>query len=307
MKVSVIIPVYNAVHFLDKSIQSALDQRQTSEVLLIDDTSTDGSWEKCMKWKGKDRRVKLYKNEGIKGAGAARNVGLLNATCAYIAFLDADDYYLDGRFEEDEIQFKNNLNIDVIANSLTILNESKIITSGLNSIYSNNKVIGYNPSFSKININHIGNGNSFSIIGLTIKREVFTTVGYFDESMKQCQDTDLNIRLILMSNIYSGNYGKPVVVYYRHDTNSTMNMPEAVYYRRKAAKKHFHLAIRHKVKPLLILKFFKDFMEYDFLWVYGKNHRLKKYMKITLIPFFLLRIFSKNDPEYDKDRKILLS
>jgi len=106
MKVSVIIPVYNAAPFLDKSIQSALDQRQTGEVILIDDRSTDRSWEKCEAWVKKDKRVKLFKNEGIKGAGAARNVGLRNATCEYIAFLDADDYYLEERFHQDQLLFE---------------------------------------------------------------------------------------------------------------------------------------------------------------------------------------------------------
>ncbi len=149
MQVSVIIPIYNAAPFLDISIKSALNQVQTSEVLLIDDRSTDGSWQICEEWARKDKRVRLFKNEGLKGAGAARNVGILKAKFAYIAFLDGDDFYLENRFLLDQEIFANHPIIDFITNSIRILSVEPT---------KNNKTIGLlsnknNITFSQLIIN----------------------------------------------------------------------------------------------------------------------------------------------------------
>ncbi len=307
MKVSVIIPVHNAAPFLDKSIQSALVQKQTGEVLLIDDRSTDDSLEICKRWELKDSRVKVFVNEGTKGAGAARNVGLRHATCDYIAFLDADDYYLEGRFEDDYNLFVENNDIEVVANALSIITLDKNKSVSINSIYEHQSILSYKPSFSKIKLKNFVNGNSFSIISLTIRRDVFQKVGYFDESLKQCQDTDMNLRLMLNTNIYSGNAEKPVVVYLRHNNNTTKNDTEAVNFRRKASKKHFRMAFEQNLDLKNKWKFLKNFIEYDYLWIFGKNLRLKKFYKAILLPLFIYRLISKTDPDYDKNRKILPS
>lgn len=307
MKVSVIIPVYNAAPFLDKSIHSALEQKQTGEVLLIDDRSTDESLVICKKWEKVDSRVKVFVNEGTKGAGAARNVGLRNATCEYIAFLDADDYYLDGRFVETEVLFENNNSIDAVANSLLVILQNIEHTTELKTSHKNQSIIGYLPSFSFINLEEFVHGNSFYITGLTIRRDVFLTLGYFDENLKQTQDTDLIMRLLLNCCVFSGNYDSAVVVYYRHISNTTNNSTEAIFYRRKFAKKHFKLAYRHDLSRNVKWKLFKDYIENDYLWLFGRSHSYKKYFKIILLPFFIFRLISKTDHSYDKDRKIHLS
>ena len=58
MNVSVIIPIFSAAPFLGRSIQSAIDQRQTGEVISVVDRSTDGSWEKCIEKGDKYKRWK---------------------------------------------------------------------------------------------------------------------------------------------------------------------------------------------------------------------------------------------------------
>lgn len=305
MQVTVIIPVYNAFPFLDKSIQSALDQKQTREVLLIDDRSTDGSLKICKKWELKDSRVKLLVNEGTKGAGAARNVGLRHATCEYVAFLDADDYYLNGRFDEDLQLFTNLKEIEVIANPLIILTSDQKNAKGINLVYEHNQIIGYKPSYSIIDLSEFTKGNRFCITGLTLKRKLFDKIGNFDEHLKQCQDTDLIIRMIIDSRMISGNIAKPVVVYSRHNHNTTNLTTEVIYFRRNAAKKHFKLILKRKFALKIILKFLKDFVEYDYLWYFGKDNNFKRYWKLVLLPLFLYRIFSKNDPEYIRDRKFI--
>lgn len=89
--ISVIVPVYNREQYIDKCVQSILNQTYTNlEVILVDDGSTDSSSEMCDKWQEKDSRVRVVhqKNGGLSNA---RNTGLKLSSAEYTAFVDADD------------------------------------------------------------------------------------------------------------------------------------------------------------------------------------------------------------------------
>jgi len=90
--ISVIIPVYNVCGFLDRCLETIIDQSYTDlEILLVDDGSTDGSGELCDEWAARDERIRvIHKPNG--GAADARNVGIEAATGEYLMFVDADDY-----------------------------------------------------------------------------------------------------------------------------------------------------------------------------------------------------------------------
>ena len=99
-KISVIIPVYNAAAYVTQAVESALEQPETGEVILVEDGSSDNSLEVCRMLADENPRVRLYQhpNGGNRGAGPSRNLGMAKSTCPLIAFLDADDFYLPGRF-----------------------------------------------------------------------------------------------------------------------------------------------------------------------------------------------------------------
>ena len=91
IKVSVIIPVYNVEKYLERQIESVLNQSlKDIEVFLVDDGSTDGTASICDKYQKIDSRIKVIhkKNEG---AHKARNVAIALATGEYLAFFDGDD------------------------------------------------------------------------------------------------------------------------------------------------------------------------------------------------------------------------
>lgn len=89
--ISVIIPVYNAKNSLDKCIYSIVEQSETNyEIILINDGSTDGSWELCKKWEKQSPRIHAYTQHNA-GVSVARNFGLDKAHGKYILFVDADD------------------------------------------------------------------------------------------------------------------------------------------------------------------------------------------------------------------------
>ena len=90
--ISIIIPVYNAAKFLERSLGSVLKQSYRNlEIITVDDGSTDDSLELLNSFAASDSRVKvIHKENG--GSSSARNAGLKIATGEYIGFIDADDY-----------------------------------------------------------------------------------------------------------------------------------------------------------------------------------------------------------------------
>ncbi len=93
IKISVIMPIYNAGEYLTRAISDVLSQTLTElELICIDDGSTDNSPKIIKNFAAKDKRVKVI-HEKNSGPSVARNYGLKSAKGKYIMFLDADDFY----------------------------------------------------------------------------------------------------------------------------------------------------------------------------------------------------------------------
>lgn len=91
MRISVIIPVYNAEKYLQPCVDSVLMQTYKDfELILVDDGSKDGSGAMCEKIASQDSRVHVVHQKNA-GAGAARNAGIKTAKGEYIVFVDSDD------------------------------------------------------------------------------------------------------------------------------------------------------------------------------------------------------------------------
>lgn len=92
--VSVITPLYNSELYIERTIQSVLNQTYENwEMLIIDDCSTDNGYKLVQEIAFKDSRIKLLKNDVNSGAAIARNKGIKAAQGKYIAFLDSDDQW----------------------------------------------------------------------------------------------------------------------------------------------------------------------------------------------------------------------
>ena len=99
VKVSVIVPIYNAEKHLEQCLNSIVSQTlKKIEIILIDDGSTDGSAEICKKYLS-DSRVTYYHKEN-EGLAAARDDGMLRATGEYIGFVDSDDWIKPEMYEK---------------------------------------------------------------------------------------------------------------------------------------------------------------------------------------------------------------
>lgn len=98
--VSVIIPIYNAEKYLEESLRGVINQTlRNTEIICVDDGSTDSSPDILMKLANEDKRIRIVTQEK-SDAGAARNRGLKEAKGKYLSFLDADDIFEPQMLEE---------------------------------------------------------------------------------------------------------------------------------------------------------------------------------------------------------------
>lgn len=125
-KVSVIVPVYNASHYLEDCIKSVLAQTyENLEVILVDDGSIDNSYEICERFSNLDQRVICFRNIN-HGVSYSRNFGIKNSTGFFIVFLDSDDYMLPDCVERLVLCYQNN--------------EPDIVIGGLKLVYNSHTI-----------------------------------------------------------------------------------------------------------------------------------------------------------------------
>ena len=99
MLISIIVPIYNVELYLEKCIESIINQTYKNlEIILVDDGSTDSCGKICDEYAKKDNRIKvIHKING--GLSDARNKGMEIAKGKYIGFVDGDDYVASDMYE----------------------------------------------------------------------------------------------------------------------------------------------------------------------------------------------------------------
>ena len=100
--ISILIPNYNKEQYLNKCLESVIAQTYANwECIIVDDHSTDKSWEILSEFSLQDNRFKIYRrpNELKEGGNGARNYAIELAKGEFIAFLDSDDFWGPRRLE----------------------------------------------------------------------------------------------------------------------------------------------------------------------------------------------------------------
>lgn len=295
MKVSVIIPVHNAALYLCDAVTSALDQPEVAEVILIDDHSSDGSLAIAQEMQEKDHRVQLFQNNTeTHGPGAARNIGIQHAGCEWIAFLDADDYYLPGRFLYDDDTLRLQHQCIAMYRDVVIRTNDLVVEEILHGSYRSGYILRSGNHGEEVTLRDFLNGGGLHLNGLTIRRDAVLQMGAFDESLIQGQDTDFIFRFLVKNRIYNIESHEPGAVYRVHDTNTIRKTSEGIFYRRQAACKHLKLSFTNLLSPRIISRILRKYLEYDYLLVAGnKQNTFKAFFKLLLLPIMLCRCFIK--------------
>ncbi len=138
IKVSVIIPVYNAEDYIHQCLDSLLQQTlKEFEIICVDDGSTDKSLQIMRDYENMDSRI-IVKRQSNKGAGAARNFGLQFAKGEYLSFLDADDFF-EPKMLEVCVDTMNREHSDIAGYLAKRFNQEKglfsLITNSINDSY----------------------------------------------------------------------------------------------------------------------------------------------------------------------------
>ncbi|GGD75538.1 glycosyltransferase family 2 protein [Paenibacillus nasutitermitis] len=119
-KISVLMPVYNSIRYIDEAVNSILRQTYKDfEFLIIDDCSSDGTLEYLQNLK--DRRIRLITHAQNKGLVYSLNEGLDLAKGEYIARMDGDDISAPLRFERQLLYMKQNPEVGVLGTFMTFL------------------------------------------------------------------------------------------------------------------------------------------------------------------------------------------
>lgn len=217
---SVVIPVFNAAEFIENAVVSALSQPEVSEIVLVEDGSADGSLVLCKMLANKYDCVKLIQHKGMvnKGAGASRNIGILNSTSYFISFLDADDYFLPERFINDIRILREIDQIDGVYNAIGTEYYDKELEQinnsgcGLSSSHITSVTSNLPPEVLFDNMSPIGEKGCFHCDGLTVRKTIFTKSGMFDEELELSQDTHMWMKMAMKARLCAGELNKPVAM-----------------------------------------------------------------------------------------------
>jgi glycosyltransferase involved in cell wall biosynthesis len=217
---SVIIPVYNCERFIEKTIASVLAQPEVTEIVIVDDGSTDGSLD-IIKQLQQDHpiiQVCQHPNGKNRGRSATRNLGIQNAMGDYIAFLDADDYYLPNRFDNDFKIFAANAACDGVYNAVGFhyYRDITINDDDANKLDTVNCKIKSENLFDALLHGKYGH---FHIDGLTIKKKIFSVTGLFNEELVVAEDTDLLWKMAIKFRLESGIIDEALAKRGIHDAN----------------------------------------------------------------------------------------
>lgn len=145
--VSVVLPIYNVEKYLDRCVESIVNQTYRNlEIILIDDGSLDGCPQKCDEWARKDERIKVI-HKANAGLGYARNTGIENATGEYICFVDSDDYIALDTIEKAYHCAKEN-NVEVVLFGFNNVDKkgktvNSIVPNVLKNVYRDEEILEY--------------------------------------------------------------------------------------------------------------------------------------------------------------------
>ncbi|SHF81437.1 glycosyltransferase family 2 protein [Chryseobacterium sp. OV279] len=225
MKISVIIPVYNAEKYVTNAVRSALQFKEVYEVILIEDGSPDNALQICIELAEKHERVKVFQHTDHKnhGAGASRNLGIEESTGDFIAFLDADDYFLPNRFAAEKELFKN-VKIEGVYGALGVHYYSekakkqyyRLFGERLTTVYKK-----YEPKdIFKGQLNMLGTFGLFSIDTLTVRKEALLKMEtLFKPELQLHEDTEFLFRLSFYLDLYPGIIDEAVAIRGVHESN----------------------------------------------------------------------------------------
>jgi glycosyltransferase involved in cell wall biosynthesis len=201
MKISVVIPAYNAERYIAKAIESCLSQTYTPhEIIVIDDASTDGTAAIAESFPPPVRVIRLAENMGVS---VARNRGVQASTGNWLAFLDADDWFLPEKLESQRRCSLDNPQVVLIYTGYRMI--------GIDGSESCGQFFWPRELWPTLRYR-----NPLNLSSVLLRRDAFDAVAGFDPAFRTAQDWDLWLRLVAIYSVKSfAALPEPLVVYRR--------------------------------------------------------------------------------------------
>ncbi len=304
MKLSVIVPIYNAEKFLARAIESILVQQEVNEILLIEDGSPDNSLQIALEYVKKyPNKIKLYQHQDKKnhGAGETRNLGIKMATGTYIAFLDADDIYLPNRFKNTVEILRNNPDIDGTHAMLGVFFENDKLKKQFAKRYElPTGLIGDTGPSDVIKKLMMPGYGGIHLDTLTFKKSMIEKTGYFDKDLKISQDCHF-IGILALCAKLAGEPRDIIVAQRRvHDNNRITNEKNFFKYHKMLVPRFIRRAKEYNIDicqylPALTLKHFNYLKGYSQVFS-NKNIWLLKFLfikELITMPFYIKKLSLK--------------
>lgn len=185
-RISVVIPVYNCAPFVATAIASVRAQgRNDVEMVVVDDGSTDGTLGVLQTLAGDDLRIFQQANAG---PAAARNHALRESRGEWVAFLDADCYWLPGKLTA-QLAVADAAQADFVYSGSVLIDEAGQLLR--------ERPVAVRPRL----VEDLIWGNLFSTSSVMVRRSALFSVGLFDETLRIGEDWDLWLRLAAHFNV----------------------------------------------------------------------------------------------------------
>ena len=204
-QISVVMPVHNALPFLDASVKSVLEQTLTDfEFVILDDASTDGSTELLREWARRDARIQLHESSERLGLSGSSNAVVAKAKAAIVARMDADDVAHPDRLRRQ---------LNIIESRPDIA----VIGSLCNGIDATGRVVRPRDRWRLVRRSCYV---PFPHGSAMFRRDAFDAVGGYDEKAVRAEDQDLFARMAAKGCVVT----LPDILYsYRyHSRNATL-------------------------------------------------------------------------------------
>jgi glycosyltransferase involved in cell wall biosynthesis len=213
--VSVIMPAYNASNYIQESINSVIAQTYFNwELIIVDDGSTDATSSIIINNSNQDNRIKRFYQENGK-QGKARNFGIAFARGIYIAFLDADDFWIPEKLEIQLQEIKEK-NVDLVFSDSYVFSDSNVSDKSkrMNTLNATLKGLEALKMFLQ--------GNRIPMLTVLVKKEKIHLVNGFTEKneIPLAEDYHLWLKMLINKCIFYGS-DKTLASYRVHHKSST--------------------------------------------------------------------------------------
>ena len=205
--ISVILPVFNGGAYLAQAVESVLTQTLADfELIIINDGSTDNSWEIIQNYAREDGRIKAF-SQTNKGLVATLNRGLGKARGAYLARMDSDDICFEHRFAAQAKALDDRPELGVVGGALALIDgEGRIVSK---QTYPHGKRLKERLLYGSLLCHPLAMG----------RVELFRKVGGYRAYYRHCEDYDLWLRLSRLTEL--DNLTEILLFYRMHEANIT--------------------------------------------------------------------------------------